>query len=357
MAMIDKKDFSKDYILEIKNKYKVDPSILERAIFALGLVEALKKSKLDFIFKGGSSMMLLLEKPFRLSTDVDIIVNSDVDILFAIEKASEIYPFIRYKEEKRTATNKINKRHFVFYYKSIWKEDKETPIILDVLFEDNHYPNLLSKEIKTEFINVEGEPIYVKIPTIESLLGDKLTAFAPNTIGIKPFSQKENGMIVDKRVETIKQFFDIATLFDAVSDFEEVKKGYINVANTELGYRNLNNLNYKNCLEDTFEAALSIISKGKYKPNDYVFYLDGIRKLGNFLINTRFSAETAYIQAAKVMYLCACFLVDETPKHIVENEELINSKYAKNINNIKKIDAESFNMAAKAIRLFEKYKG
>lgn len=58
--MIDKSVFNKDYILELKNKYNVDPSILERSIYALGLVEALVKSQLNFIFKGGSSLMLLL---------------------------------------------------------------------------------------------------------------------------------------------------------------------------------------------------------------------------------------------------------------------------------------------------------
>lgn len=351
--MIKNRVFSKEYVLEIKEKYRVDPSILERAIYALGLVEALVISGLEFIFKGGSSLMIMLERPLRLSTDVDIIVDPKTDIIAAIEKASVIYPFLRYEEDERKTTNNIKKRHFVFYYKSIWKEDKETPILLDVLFEDNHYPNLLRKEAKTEFVETKGENVFVNIPTPESLLGDKLTAFAPKTIGIRPITEKDSGKIIDKRVETIKQFFDVASLFDVVTDFEQVKRAYIETAKTELGYRDIGNLSYKDCLKDTYEAALSIISKGRYLRNDYVYYLDGIRGLTNFLINVRFNAETAYIQASKVMYLCACFLANKYPVEIEEIENLVDADYAKNINNIRKIDLKSFNMAARAIKLFK----
>lgn len=351
--MIKNRVFSKEYILEIKQKYKVDPSILERAVYALGLVEALVETGLDFTFKGGSSLMILLKKPLRLSTDVDIVVKPNTNIIAAIKNASEIYPFLHYEEDKRKTNSKINKRHFVFYYKSLWKEDKETPILLDVLFEENHYPKLLSKEIKTEFIEADDEPLFVKVPTIESILGDKLTAFAPKTIGIKPIMEKEDGKIVDKRIETIKQFFDVASLFDYVSDFEQVKNAYIETAKAELGYRDLKKLTYQDCLKDTYEAALSIISKGKFLPDDYPYYLDGIRGLGNFLINVRFNPETAYIQASRVMYLSACFLADQIPVEIKEAEDIINAEYAKNINNIRKVDLKSFNMAAKAIRLLK----
>ena len=142
-------------------------------------------------------------------------------------------------------------------------------------------------------------------------------------------------------------------LFDVVTDFEQVKRAYIETAKTELGYRDIGNLSYKDCLKDTYEAALSIISKGRYLPNDYVYYLDGIRGLTNFLINVRFNAETAYIQASKVMYLCACFLANKYPVEIEEIENLVDADYAKNINNIRKIDLKSFNMAARAIKLFK----
>lgn len=67
--MLTKDNFTEEHIRELQNQSKCDPSILERTIFAFGLLEALTKAGMPFIFKGGSSLMLLLEHPRRLSTD------------------------------------------------------------------------------------------------------------------------------------------------------------------------------------------------------------------------------------------------------------------------------------------------
>lgn len=50
--MIDKSIFSKDYINQKRIELKCDPTILERTIFAFGLLEAMVKSGAEFIFKG-----------------------------------------------------------------------------------------------------------------------------------------------------------------------------------------------------------------------------------------------------------------------------------------------------------------
>lgn len=68
--MIDKITYTKEHLLSLVKKYKTDPQLLERAIFALGLLEAISKVSKDFCFKGGSSLMILTEKPRRLSTDI-----------------------------------------------------------------------------------------------------------------------------------------------------------------------------------------------------------------------------------------------------------------------------------------------
>lgn len=351
--MIDKIVYSKEYTERIRISYKADPQIVERAIYALGLLEALVKTNLDFIFKGGSSMMLLLDKPLRLSTDIDIIVKPGTDILYHLMEASKEYPFIRYEENIRIGDNRIVKKHYKFYYQSLRDSKKETPIILDILFDDNHYPNLIKKEIKTEFLETIGEPIYVSVPSIDSLIGDKLTAFAPHTIGVKPIVTKDDGKIIDKRIETIKQFFDVASLYDYIDNFDLILKSYKNTAEAELSYRGLN-LTYKDCLIDTFDSALSILSKGKLGDSNYKYYLDGIRGLTAYLINIRFNAETSYIQAAKVMYLSVCLLNGVQPAKKFDQANLLTGMYSK-INNIRKYDIEYFNIVAEAIKLFEEY--
>lgn len=43
--MIDKKIYDLDYIRELQARYKTDPGLLERVLYAFGLLEALVKVK------------------------------------------------------------------------------------------------------------------------------------------------------------------------------------------------------------------------------------------------------------------------------------------------------------------------
>jgi hypothetical protein len=43
MDMIDKKIYDLDYIRELQARYKTDPGLLERVLYAFGLLEALVK--------------------------------------------------------------------------------------------------------------------------------------------------------------------------------------------------------------------------------------------------------------------------------------------------------------------------
>lgn len=354
--MISKRVYTKEYITNLREGRKCDPFILERSVFAFGLLEAFARTKAEFIFKGGTSLMLLLDEPIRLSTDIDIIVKSDVDIMTFIKNASKIYPFERFEENPRVGgASKIVKKHFRFYYKSLQSEDKEVPVLLDVLFEDNHYAEVIQKEIKNSLLITEGEPIFVTIPSVNSILGDKLTAFAPHTIGIKPNYEKENGEIVDKKIEVMKQFFDVATLFDYATDMKLIATTYKNTANTELKYLGLNQ-GYEECLMDSFNEALSILSRG-YFNSDYFkkYYLPGIRGLKQYLINVRFTSETAYVQAAKIMYLSALIITGvDRPKDLPVADNFKN-EYSK-INYIRRLNRDAFNMAAYAIKLIEEKK-
>lgn len=349
--MIDKKIYSKDYINEILLTQKCDPTILERSIFAFGLLEALVIVGTKFIFKGGTSLMLLLDKPLRLSTDIDIIVEPDTNIEKYLEKASKIFPFVRYEENKRKGSNNIVKQHFRFFFKSVLQPKKETSILLDILYEKNHYAKVIEKEIDNSIILTNGSPMMVTVPSVESILGDKLTAFAPHTIGVKPITEYED-KIVDKKIEVIKQFFDVASLYDAAKTQREITESYFKTAEAEIRYRGLD-ISPEDCLKDTFFAALSIYSRGKFNKEDYENYLFGIRGFGGYLINIKFNAETAFRQAAKVMHLSSCILNGKFIEEEIPEAELFVDEYSK-INQTRKIDKKVFDMAAYSIRLFER---
>ena len=48
-------------------------------------------------------------------------------------------------------------------------------IILDVVFEKNHYSSVVSKEINNELLIVHEPYTFVVIPNANCILGDKLT--------------------------------------------------------------------------------------------------------------------------------------------------------------------------------------
>ena len=77
--MILAESYSGEWIhshLSKKGFEKINPPLAEKMIHALGLVEALAASGLDFLFKGGTSLILLMTMPGRFSIDVDIITKA-----------------------------------------------------------------------------------------------------------------------------------------------------------------------------------------------------------------------------------------------------------------------------------------
>lgn len=62
-----------DLFKKQKDHSRIDKIILEKMIYALHLLERLTANGLNFVFKGGTSLLLLLEQGNRFSIDIDII--------------------------------------------------------------------------------------------------------------------------------------------------------------------------------------------------------------------------------------------------------------------------------------------
>ncbi len=287
--------FTADYIQELHSRTGNDPVLLERVIYAFGLLEALKKVDLPFCFKGGTSLMLLLTPPRRLSTDIDIIVDPATDVDSYIKRAGELFPFLDVEESIRVGKNKIEKRHFRFRYKSP-VTDRDVTVLLDVLFEKMQYMSTIEQPIINEFLLTDGDNYTVLMPDVNSILGDKLTVFAPHTTGV-PFG-------VSKELEVAKQLYDCGSLFEAMTDYNSVKMTYEKVVKSEIEYRGLS-ITPEDALLDTIKGCLSVASRGQYFPEDYEYYKDGISRVRNHIINKRFSGEIAGAYAAKVLLLAA----------------------------------------------------
>jgi hypothetical protein len=85
-GMISNKCFTVNFLDDLSTKFKgTDKILIQKQVMALALVYYLRHSRLDFIFKGGTSLLLLINTPIRLSLDVDIIVSNANDLMDAFE--------------------------------------------------------------------------------------------------------------------------------------------------------------------------------------------------------------------------------------------------------------------------------
>jgi len=243
----------------------VDPALLEKSIHALALLCALGESSIPFVFKGGTSMILLLKEFHRLSIDIDIEMEKDVK---------------------------------------------------------------------------------VHMPVIDCLLGDKLTAFAPNTIGIH-YAQKSS-------MQIIKQLFDVGELFNAAENLVLVHKSYQSFSEAEIRYRG-GKYTQEQALEDTLQTGIKICGlglRGTSRDKHAEILTDGIGKISSHLVNTRFRLEEAKISASRAVLLAASLKTQPKehalkdfrwdPKRVSELPSLVLKPPLGNLNRIKSLIPEAF---------------
>jgi hypothetical protein len=190
----------------------------------------------------------------------------------------------------------------------------------------------------------------VTIPSVNCILGDKLTAFAPHTTGIG----------FHKNLEVIKQLYDCATLTDEITNFSEVKDTYMRVVKSEIGYRGID-IRAEDALQDTINACACIISRGHIEPEEYPLYLSGISKITGHIFNIRYSGEKAAVDACKVMCLAACVLANKDEMVKIKNPEdyiteKISMKEYSKLSYIKKMKLEAFGYLVEAVKIIEDMK-
>ena len=300
--MISPQAHTQEWIMGVRETSpRMDPILIEKMIMALTLVESLRVSGLDFIFKGGSSLALVLGKLQRFSIDIDIVIPASQNLIECFQVVLKQGVFLHYEEDKRDGD--LPKEHYKFFFNSVI-QSKESYILLDILFEENLYTRLQEVEIRSPLLSIEEKSTSVFCPVPECLLGDKLTAFAPHTTGIQ-FGRK-------KELEIAKQLFDIAALFDVSEDIRLVSATHEAIAYKELAYRGLNNLTPRNVLLDTFSTACLIGLRGNLGATDeYKELVDGISKLRGFVYSGNFSQDSAILCASKVAALAALILKQE----------------------------------------------
>src|SRR5690606_15231639 len=115
--MISKDSLNIDWIAKVSTaNRKADMILVEKVIRALFLLEGLAKQRLDFVFKGGTALMLILDSSKRLSIDIDIVIEKEPkDLEGILSNLLKPQGFIRFELQERKAASSIQKAHYKFF--------------------------------------------------------------------------------------------------------------------------------------------------------------------------------------------------------------------------------------------------
>jgi len=259
-----------------------DPTLLEKTIHVFALLDALAARGLEFVFKGGTSLLLRLPRIRRLSIDADIFCHEPPEKLDPLlAEVSRMRPFTGMNEDDRGDHRVPSRRHFKFSYTPLDAKNPAPFVLLDVVHERNVYPVVEAVPVRTAFVEGDGTLL---VPTVEGLLGDKLTAFGPNTTGV--------ALTERYTIQFMKQVFA-----------------------AENGYRG-GQFTVEQALQDSFDTAHRIAQVGfSVAPKDgRCELLDAGRKqLDSHLVGVKFRREEMKTAAAKAALLATALRATAPP--------------------------------------------
>jgi hypothetical protein len=148
---------------------------------------------------------------------------------------------------------------------------------LDIVFEKSPYLHARPYEINMKWLKIKEPKVFVSVPSPEEMLGDKMTAFAPLSIG-KLYSE-------GRYVEICKQLYDIAFLSRIAEDKQLIKDSYLAVSSIEIENRK-GTFSQEFAQEDSLEALRLILSEG-HRPTgkeNFQYLQKGKKGLEDFLV-------------------------------------------------------------------------
>jgi len=215
MAVAHQKYFSKENIEA--NKFNASPELAEQAVHCLELVSELVDAGLQYQFKGGNSLLIILNTAKRFSIDVDIATNTSVE---EIEKILDLLPekygvFTEWKKRQHKTKPWLPISSYYLFYRSQFTDSQKTSIMLDVQLKESPY--------QTELKQVTCGELYIStskatLPLPASIIGDKLLTIGPCTLGIPLKKGKE--------AQRLKHVYDVSTLLKTTPDLDEIRDSF-----------------------------------------------------------------------------------------------------------------------------------
>jgi hypothetical protein len=191
------------------------PYLSELVVYCLELVSQLSYHGLEYRFKGGNSLLVLLENPQRFSIDVDIATTVSKDEMTAVvaKIVEDCELFTRFESRAPKTKPWLPLISYKIYFDSHYQKPEEAYVMLDAVLEEPPYPGI-KKRIRC--LDLYESNMFVEVPTVSGLIGDKLLTIGPSTLGIPLGKGKE--------AHRLKHIFDIALLAGEGYEIQEVLK-------------------------------------------------------------------------------------------------------------------------------------
>jgi hypothetical protein len=189
--------------------------LCELVVHCLELVSQLCHHKLVFRFKGGNSLLVMLEDPQRFSIDVDIVTTEPKERLISMvsEIARGCSAFTRWESRQPKTKPWLPLISFKLFFDSVYPVAEEPYVMLDAVLEPAPYDGVV-RQVRCGSLYESAEQ--VEVPSISGLIGDKLLAIGPSTLGIPIGKGKE--------AQRLKHVFDVSLLSTRGFDREAVRR-------------------------------------------------------------------------------------------------------------------------------------
>jgi hypothetical protein len=148
-------------------------------------------------------------------------------------------------------------------------------------------------------------------------------------------------------MEIIKQLYDIGNLADIVADLNIIKSTFKTFAKTELSYRELDNLTEQDVLDDIYQTALCIATRGKDGKGNFEELKQGVQKISRFIFSEIYHMEKAITHASKAAYLAiliqkAANEIEKFTDPLMMKDWTISGPMNTKLNKLKKSNPEGF---------------
>lgn len=256
MPLGDSRYFSREHIE--RQRFGTSPLLAEQAVHSLELVAELAATGLSFQFKGGSSLLLILDTPRRFSIDVDIATGETRErIEESVAAIVERYQtFTRWEPRPHKTKPWLPISSYYLFFNSRFDGSGESSIMLDVQLRRSPY--------KTGFHPVECGDLYrcpqqVELPLAASIAGDKLLTMGPATLGI-PLGK-------NKQAQRLKHVYDVSSLMETMPALEDIRESFFATLEHENSLQE-KHVTAREVMDDTI-AFCATVTRHAERPTDF----------------------------------------------------------------------------------------